>query len=66
MDIICTAVLDNNKQIQNLCECIEILGGMPCVSGNTVCVEYHGIKAKAEKFIELFEQYARHGICSVS
>ena len=66
MDILCTTSLDNNEQVKNLCECIEILGGRPCVSGCTVCVEYHGEKDTAEKFIKLFEQYARHGICSIS
>ena len=44
MDILCTTSLDNNEQVKNLCECIEILGGRPCVSGCTVCVEYHGEK----------------------
>ena len=64
--IICTAILDNDLQIKNLCECIKILGGKPSVSGNMVCVDFCGSKAKADKFIELFEQYTRHGISVIS
>ena len=62
MMLSCNAVVDNDQQIANLCQCIEILGGMPRVRRNTVCVDYNGPKDKAEKFIELFEQYSRHGI----
>ncbi len=58
--VICSAVVDNPQQRENLCDCVNILGGVPIISGNTVCVEYEG--AKAEKFIELFEHYIRHEI----
>lgn len=62
MKVICAAVVENPTQRENLCECINILKGVPCVTGDTVCVEYDGDKAKAEKFIELFEHYTRHEI----
>ena len=62
MHVICTAVLDNLLQRENLCQCIEIVGGVPIVARNTVCVEYSGDDQVAEKLIELFEQYCRHEI----
>lgn len=65
MELICAATVDNEKELKTLCECISIIGGKPCVSGKTVCVEFEGPRTTAEKYIELFEQYARHGICSI-
>lgn len=65
MHVICTAMLDNEAQKANLCECVKILGGMPDVSGNTVCVEYDGGNTTAEKFVELFSQYPFHGISTL-
>lgn len=62
MKIYCTAALDNEMQIMNLCQCIEILGGVPVVNKGNVSVDYEGSNATAEKFIELFEHYSRHGI----
>lgn len=62
MRVICAAVVENPQQRENLYQCIEILGGVPTVGNNTVCVEYEGENAKAEKFIELFEHYVRHEI----
>lgn len=62
MVVSCNAIVDNDQQIANLCQCIQILGGVPHVRKNIVCVDYEGDKAKAEKFIELFEHYSRHGI----
>lgn len=60
--ILCTALLDNAMQIENLRQCIVILGGKPCISGNSVCVEYTGNSEKTDKFVELFDQYPHHGI----
>jgi hypothetical protein len=61
MKIVCTAVVENPQQRENLCQCVEILGGVPKCSGNTVCVEYdEGINTG--KFIELFEHYITHEI----
>ena len=65
LHVLCTAVLDNDQQQDNLIQCIKILGGEPQVSRNTVCVEFVGAKDKAEKFIELFEHYSRHSIVSL-
>ena len=65
MKVYCTAALDNEQQIMNLCQCIEILGGIPRVNRGEVCVDYEGPKDKAEKFIELFEHYSRHGISTI-
>ena len=58
--IICTAVVDNPQQRENLCDCVKILGGVPQLSGDTVCVEYEG--ENVDKFIQLFEHYVRHEI----
>lgn len=66
MKIYCVATLDNNQQIDNLCECIKIIGGTPRVSGNDVDVEFEGLDEKCELIMELFEQYTRHGIYSES
>jgi len=62
MRVICTAVLENEPQRNNLRQCIGIIGGKPDVSGETVCVEYEGSSNVAQKFIELFEQYVTHEI----
>ncbi len=62
MTVYCVANLDNKDQIDNLCECIKILGGEPIVRFGDVSVDYKGTKAQCEKFIELFEHYHRHGI----
>lgn len=62
MHIICTAVIEDDRQRKNLCQCVGILGGNPCQSGNTVCIEYDGSVITAEKYIELFAQYATHEI----
>lgn len=62
MKVICTAVVENPQQRDNLKQCVEILGGVPNIAGDTVCVEYDGEPSKAEKFIELYEHYVRHEI----
>lgn len=66
MRIICTAVLDNDMQKDNLAQCVRILGGVPTVNRSTVCVEYDGSPSKAEKFIKLFEQFSRHEIKTIT
>ena len=66
MRIICTASVENEMQKSNLCECVEILGGKPTISGDTVTVEYEGPTNTANKFSELFEQYVTHGISILS
>ena len=62
MLVTCTASLDNKLRVENLCQCINILGGKPCVDGYEVKVTYDGNDATAEKFIELFSHYPTHGI----
>ncbi len=66
MHIICTAIVEDERQRKNLCDCVGILGEKPCVSGNTVCVEYEGAISTIAKLIELFEQYPVHGISTLS
>lgn len=62
MHVICTAFIGDAQQISNLCECVKILGGVPSVSGNTVCVEYDGSPIIATQLMDLFAQYPFHGI----
>ena len=62
MHVICTAVVENPLQRENLCQCINIVGGVPAISRETVCVDYTGNDQEAEKFVEIFEQYCRHEI----
>lgn len=62
MTITCTAIVENPQQRNNLCECIEILGGVPSINKEAVSVTLSRDDAKAEKFIELFEHYVRHEI----
>lgn len=62
MTITCMAIVENPQQRDNLCECIEILGGVPCINKEAVSVTLSRDDAKAEKFIELFEHYARHKV----
>lgn len=63
--IVCTAIVDNDVQKGNLCECIKILGGKPQVSGNTVSVEFEGTANNISKFIDLFEQYPYYGFSTI-
>lgn len=66
MRVICTAVVEDERQRDNLCECVGILGGKPQISGNTVCIEYEGPERTATKYMELFEQYPTHGVSILS
>ncbi len=66
MHILCTAVIENEQQRKNLCDCIKILGGVPDVSFDTVSVDFSGARDTADKFAELFAQYPHHGICMLS
>lgn len=65
MLISCTAILENDMQMENLCQCIKILGGSPCVDGCEVTLAYEGSKKTADRFIDLFEQYPLHGISTI-
>ena len=66
MRVICTALVENEMQKSNLCECVKILGGKPTISRDNVTVEYEGPTNIANKFVELFEQYAVHSIGTLS
>lgn len=65
MILVCEAIVDEPGNRRNLCDYVKFLGGIPCVHDNKVSVEYNGDKANADKFIELFEGYARHSIFSI-
>lgn len=58
----CIAVLDNDILIENLRECIEILGGSPIVGQNTVKVTAPYPSDLASNLLLLYEQYWRHEI----
>ena len=58
----CTAFLDNDAQVDNLCQCIKILGGEPVVSKNTVKVAVPYPSNLACHILLLCENYWRHEI----
>lgn len=60
MHVICTATVEDERQRDNLCRCVMILGGMPIVDGEVVSVEYMGDDMKASKMADLFEEYTEH------
>lgn len=62
---ICTALVEDERQRANLCECVEILGGKPIVTDDTVSVEIDAPQETADKFAELFVQYSVHGISTI-
>ena len=63
MKIRCSAVVENDMQLKNLCQCVRMLGGRPIkTSDDTVSVEYEGIKERVDKFASLFENYFHHEI----
>lgn len=65
MKLKCVAVVDNALQRENLCQCVNILEAVPVIHKDTVRVEVDYPSPKAEKLIELFEQYTRHEITTV-
>lgn len=58
----CIAVLDNDIQIENLCECIRILGGDPVKNNNVVEVTAPYPSDLASHLLLLYENYWRHEI----
>ena len=62
MRLTCTAIVDDPRQIDNLCECIDIIGAEYSVKGNAVYADFIGDKKTGDKLIELFDQYPIHGI----
>lgn len=66
MHVICTAMVDDDRSRQNLCECVKILGQRPQVSGKTVCVDYDGLNRTADKLVDVFSQFPCHEITVIS
>lgn len=62
MRLTCTAIVNDTRQIDNLCQCIEIVGAEFSVKGNTVYADFTGDKETGEKLMKLFEQYPVHGM----
>ena len=62
--VVCHATVDDERKRENLCECINILGGVARINGNDVSVDYEG--SNTLKMVELFEQYFQHGIYTES
>lgn len=52
---ICSAVVADSVKRDNLCECVQILGGFPVECGDEVSVVYAG--AKASTMALVFQQY---------
>lgn len=63
MRVICSAVVQDQRQKEILCGKVSYLNGVPILFGRSVVsVDYEGEGPQAEKFIELFEEYTRHEI----
>ena len=60
MRVVCEATVENPIQRENLCKCINILGGLPVIHRDKVVTDYEGEKSDA--MVGLFEQYVRHTI----
>lgn len=58
----CGAFIENPEQRENLRKCLNILGVEPCIYKDAVCMSFPETDVRADKFIELFEQYTRHEI----
>lgn len=58
----CSAFIENDLQIKNLCKCIQILGGEPTVEKQKVKVVVPYPSDLADKIAPLYEQYWRHEI----
>lgn len=52
---ICSAVVADSVKRDNLCECVQILGGFPVECGDTVSVVYAGERAPTMALV--FQQY---------
>lgn len=60
MRVVCEAIVDNPIQRDNLCQCINILGGIPVIHRDKVVVDYEG--DKSDTMVKLFENHVRHTI----
>lgn len=52
---ICKVVIVDDIKRENLCECLEVLGGFPIECGNEISVVYAG--ENVEVIASLFSQY---------
>lgn len=55
------AVVGDERQRKNLCDCVGILGAKAETNDDTVYVDFEGPKETAEKLMELFKQYRFNG-----
>lgn len=62
MRVIYAAVVEEPLQLENLVQCIEILGGKARVNGTIVSLEYEGDERQNGKLASLFKQYPHHEI----
>ena len=65
MKLFCTAIVSEPQQMDNLCQCVKIIGATPDVHGDTVYVDFAGERETGQKLIDLFQQYPLHGISIV-
>lgn len=56
------AVVENPDQRENLRQCLNILGVVPCIYKDVVCMDCDEQDSRTEKFLELFEQFKRHEV----
>lgn len=66
MKVMCNATVPDEKQMQNLGECISIVGADFYIKGNTVFAEYEGAEEKGELLVDIFRQYPFHGVSILS
>ena len=65
MKVFCTAIISEPQQMENLCQCVKIIGAVPDVKGNTIYVDFEGERETGQKLIDLFQHYPLHGISIV-
>lgn len=66
MKVICNATVGNDQQMDNLCECVKIVGADFYIKGNTVFAEFEGEQERGELLVDIFRQYPFHGISILS
>lgn len=66
MRVICNATLADKRQIDNLCECIKVVGADYYIKRNTVYAEFDGVREKGELLANIFRNYPDHGVSILS
>lgn len=66
MRVICNATLGDPRQIENLCECIKVVGADYYIKDNTVYAEFDGLREKGELLVSIFRNYPDHGVSILS